>query len=856
MGSPSWLSIGDAKRKKGIAPIRRRYFGISDLSFHGAVYAPNAPGVRFHVGLVDPDGNVLFATRADKRPLKPEVPDGYGFSLPVPYDWLTPAETPRLFQFRILETDELFPDEARELPAERLLRKKDQKTEAGTAVLARLRHLGEEIADKIGPKTLVAGTHDMTRTGAPMILLEIIKHLRARHGYETVLLSLGPGDALTPEFERHSLVVIDNLAQAYKSSILETKAFLVGLAEMFDRPIALINSLCSTRLAEACGEAGFEVRSLIHEYPYAFGPDWIRRHMRAASAMVMPCEDVRDSYVEEGYAPAGDGEEGPTMSILPQGCYLLEKDPLGAAELEAFAEAFRRENKIGPDDRVVVSCGTLDSRKSFDWFAALARHHAKTAGGAPVTHFLWVGRVAEEQLLFHAEHDLKKLGLAGRLHHLDEVEDVRFALGLADVFLLCSRIDPFPSVVLESFMMGLPVIGFDSGQGSRDMIRETGFGTVVPYLDLDAAVRAIDELAGGSWKRDRVRARGMGFVRDRFLYRDYVDALAGWLFRGEALGELEPASVRYSAAAGSDVLPPVMLVGFHRSGTSYLSQYLQSIGVNMKPSGQFLAGGKGNPDGHFEDLGVLEYQCDLMWDRHGGFMDRWGGRRCIFLPDYPTNWSKYVPETRAFFDHLAQPEPWGWKDPRTLLFVGLWGKVAKGAVKVLALRHPLEIFLSLIRRRTDPYFFANPLALFEAYEGYHRRALRDFEKNPDRWFVFPMPPSAGALESLRGFLSDQLGTELGGPADLGFFDPSQFHRLEIPEAVHAEFRAHFPEAAAIHDRFAGADADVLDAGGSPSTPAEKLAWLDTALSAMTGAEFDLHRKLQEGMLGLDHHLKR
>ena len=109
------------------------------------------------------------------------------------------------------------------------------------------------------------------------------------------------------------------------------------------------------------------------------------------------------------------------------------------------------------------------------------------------------------------KHDLAQADVMDRFHHIGEMEDTRAAFCLADLFLLCSRVDPFPSVVLEAFLHGVPVIGFDHWQGSADMIRGTKFGKIVPYLNLDTTVYAIDEILRGrgrpaprSQKRSRI----------------------------------------------------------------------------------------------------------------------------------------------------------------------------------------------------------------------------------------------------------------------------------------------------------------------------------------------------------------
>jgi len=113
---------------------------------------------------------------------------------------------------------------------------------------------------------------------------------------------------------------------------------------------------------------------------------------------------------------------------------------------------------------------------------------------------------------------------------------VRPALAMADAFVLCSRLDPFPSVVIEAFLAGLPVVGFDRWQGSRELIASSGFGEIVPYRDHSETIAALDRLLAGSAVTESARERGPDHVREHFSYSRYVERLV------EVLGRVERAS--------------------------------------------------------------------------------------------------------------------------------------------------------------------------------------------------------------------------------------------------------------------------------------------------------------------------
>ena len=66
----------------------------------------------------------------------------------------------------------------------------------------------------------------------------------------------------------------------------------------------------------------------------------------------------------------------------------------------------------------------------------------------------------------------------------------------------------------------------------------------------------------------------------------------------------------------SAAVPPTLVLGMHRSGTSYLAEVVQALGVKL---GEHLVGAqKGNPRGHFEDREVLVFHEALLDRRTAG----------------------------------------------------------------------------------------------------------------------------------------------------------------------------------------------------------------------------------------------
>ncbi len=830
----------DRLLKRQAKTVLARYNGIDGQQVTGSVSSPDQPWLVFNVGLLDQAGNVVVSTRADRELVgtDKQIPPGHGFQIPIPLHWFREGAPPARVRLRVLETGHEFPKVARELPVERMLRSLTSGNITKQKAMEQLGSMEARILDSIRGNTRVVVTHEMTRTGAPLIALEIVRQLRRRHGVPVVVLSLRPGGPLLDEFLFEAHALMDGFESLLRVAPDEVIQFLSRLRQA-GAESALVNSLVSTPLADACRKAGMRVISLVHEYPYLLGRDQIGLHLQSSSEVIFPCADVREAFYSEGHLESGV-EESPRISVIPQGCYALDRSPIQSTEIDRMRGQLSTRFGIGQGHRLVVLCGTLDSRKGIDWLPSLLVAHAGAFPLAPPTHFVWVGRITEPSVFEHARHDLRMAGLAERFHHISELPDVRALLNLADVFMLASRIDPFPSVILESWLQGTPVIGFDRGQGCALMIRETGFGRVVPYLDATAAAGAIEDILADEVLRTKVATEGPSFVADRFPFASYADAL----FERLAIREEPPVDRQESPAPAA--IPPVMVLGFHRTGSSFLAGWLEQAGINMSPSGYSLQAGPGNPDGHFEDLAVLTFHCLLLKSRHAPFMEQWGGDRCIFLPDYDGDWKTHLPEFREMGRKLGRSKPWGWKDPRTLLFLDLWNEVFPGALKILLLRHPLEIFVSLVRRNTDPYLFVNPLAAFDAYVAYHRSACRHLRENPDIWIVVTLPPRADDFQRLSGFLSQRLGTNLRPAGKRSQFDASRFHSYQLPADVAEDFARYFPEAHQVHRSLSESPLEshsTVSGASTPFTSAERIGWLEATTGRLTGETPDFSAAL-------------
>ena len=129
---------------------------------------------------------------------------------------------------------------------------------------------------------------------------------------------------------------------------------------------------------------------------------------------------------------------------------------------------------------VVGACGQAQFRKGTDLWIKLAGMVRAALPQADV-RFEWVGEIGEPEIV-SASQGIEFLG---------GTSDPFARMREFDVFTLPSRDDPFPLVVLESMLLGVPVVAFDVG-GVRTQIGDAGI--VVKAGNLDAFAAAVIQL--------------------------------------------------------------------------------------------------------------------------------------------------------------------------------------------------------------------------------------------------------------------------------------------------------------------------------------------------------------------------
>ncbi|HEY9195809.1 MAG TPA: sulfotransferase [Mucilaginibacter sp.] len=138
----------------------------------------------------------------------------------------------------------------------------------------------------------------------------------------------------------------------------------------------------------------------------------------------------------------------------------------------------------------------------------------------------------------------------------------------------------------------------------------------------------------------------------------------------------------------------LIIAGMHRSGTSLITHWLSKCGMELGE--KLVEPGPGNPEGHFEDVEFLKMHEEILANHNlpkNGLTD-----------DCVESYSVYEREKIKSIIRVKQQlyDQWGWKDPRTCLFLDVYRELIPDACYLVILRDYQSVISSLLRREFKP----------------------------------------------------------------------------------------------------------------------------------------------------------
>ena len=232
----------------------------------------------------------------------------------------------------------------------------------------------------------------------------------------------------------------------------------------------------------------------------------------------------------------------------------------------------------------------------------------------------------------------------------------------------------------------------------------------------------------------------------------------------------------------------IIITGMHRSGTSLTASLLQSAGINV--GDRLMKATKANPKGYFEDLDFVEFHAGVL--RSQGIDDAgWTKEKQIKVQP------QYLDTARNLLLARQDKPVWGWKDPRTTLFLDFWQELIPHAKFIFVYRSPWEIVDSLFRRG-ERVFQRNPNFAVQQWQIYNQ-AIWDFsQRYPERCLLLDIKSAIANAPEVVDAVNNKFKLDLRSPEAL--YEPALFHSESQTHYRQATIAEYFPDAIDLYDR--------------------------------------------------------
>lgn len=360
-------------------------------------------------------------------------------------------------------------------------------------------------------------SHSASRNGASILLLDLLRWMKANTDYEIEILVNGSGELIN-EFQaightmiwRNPAFFLEAFSRKIKSALkpLVESVYLNIFMGRRAYDLVYLNTSAVASFAPVMVRHGRHVLWHIHELEYALrltmGDAQNKKLFSLPDRFIVVSNAVKKALINEYKVPENKID-------LVNGFVNVPK--FTSEEIQIRRQQIRLQLGWPEDAFVIGGCGALGWRKGTDVFLQIADLMCKAESDSRA-RFLWVGGSGDEVLRF--EHDVRHLGLSTRCGQVSSISDVMDYYLAMDVFALPSREDPFPLVMLEAGACRLPTVCFANAGGGSEYVGEDA-GLIVPYLDVAAFVAQLQKLRDTPELRQRLGTAAAHKVQKQYV---------------------------------------------------------------------------------------------------------------------------------------------------------------------------------------------------------------------------------------------------------------------------------------------------------------------------------------------------
>ena len=361
--------------------------------------------------------------------------------------------------------------------------------------------------------TMLLTTHDCSHSGAPLLLLNIVKALENSHN---MIIITTMGGVLLPDFEQVSYVI--NLEQSQLNHIENTE--LVGgifyTLTQLNIYKAILNTVGGGLFVPYLESYSFTYAILIHEMlDVVSRMNWHTTVLPAIiSASHHGAKIVFSSNCTLKQYQSKYDISASSINIISQGVFSHSS----SLDKKSNRESLRRTLAIPNDALVIMGAGKDIYRKGLDIFAHIADKF-KTL--MPQCYFVFCGDTNEAKALLESNQHNKNFIFVNFV----KPDEYKMLLNGADAFALTSREDSLPNVILDAASLGLPIIAFDECGGASELLIKINNILIAKKLDIQDFIEKLYQVLNNKVLYNDISKKSTAVIERDYSFSKYVQAL-------------------------------------------------------------------------------------------------------------------------------------------------------------------------------------------------------------------------------------------------------------------------------------------------------------------------------------------
>lgn len=350
-------------------------------------------------------------------------------------------------------------------------------------------------------KKILFISHEASLSGAPILVLDLIKRLKQEKENYIIDVLLIRGGELYQEFAKvsNNIVVAHYHLQSFsflKRNLKRVQSIIFRKKETQQDKIVKITSVLLQNKYDLV--YGNTMESLVWTLPFYKNniPTIVAIHeLSFGIESTYPKEFVLENISNITKIIAGSQAVADNLIVKynadPQKVNAIHSFVDTILTIQKDREVLRNELNIKKEEIVIGIASSQELRKGTDLVPMLVQ---KIKQQTDLNFkFINLGGNSKSPAVRCAKLDAEKLGIENEIIFIDHNKTPNDYINLFDIFLLMSREDPFPLVMLTAAKLKKPIVAFEKSGGAVEFL-DNDHGVLVSYLNLDEMSKEVIKL--------------------------------------------------------------------------------------------------------------------------------------------------------------------------------------------------------------------------------------------------------------------------------------------------------------------------------------------------------------------------